>query len=558
MKEEKKNRKKDSKIISFEMNDEIFMDPHIDEVVKKSLIQEADELADELNADPKLRGVGASDDLLLSIVGKLKEQGIWEEESGGSGSSADGVQDAAGAVFEMEKKKEGSRAASELTRDEISGEPGTVLDGGRSEVRGESGIALNGAREKGNVEPGTVLDGQQDEEDVEPEAVLDRSQGETGGESDAALGTSHGDNGGRADTFLKKAQCRAGEASDNALKNTQLEKVRNSEAVSEKIQSMTSGESDIASGKVQYLKDGESEPELDQAQCGTGRAPEAESDEAQLETNRERDMALGNSRREIADNTSAGQAAARIEANEEAGSELSVSLEELYAMLPETDRRAMELGRKMEQRKQRRDAGRRSRRKALRYGGTAAAVLAVVFGFSMTSEANRRLMQRAWDVVAANFNFNVQTDYLGDKEQVRSKSKEEVEAMEDISNSMGVSAISLEVIPRGMEYYNYEIIMDTMEAAIFYTYEDTIFSVTMINLNTESSSYYMMDESAVFLETITTEQELEAKIWETNQMLDEAYRAYIAEIDYGDCRYILNGMLSLEQMEKIVKNSFIL
>ena len=33
-----------------------------------------------LNSDPKLIGVGASDDLFAKIVGSLKEQGVWEED----------------------------------------------------------------------------------------------------------------------------------------------------------------------------------------------------------------------------------------------------------------------------------------------------------------------------------------------------------------------------------------------------------------------------------------------------------------------------------------------
>ena len=39
---------------------------------------------------------------------------------------------------------------------------------------------------------------------------------------------------------------------------------------------------------------------------------------------------------------------------------------------------------------------------------------------------------------------------------------------------------------------------------------------------------------------------------ETNLDIDE--ETYIAEIEYGGWRYILNGMIPLDEMRKIVKN----
>lgn len=354
MNTDSKKEKQDKKIVPFEIQDEILADQEIDRMVKESLIQEADKLEAELNADPNLTGVGASEDLLQSIIGKLKDQGIWGEEP--------------------KEKEDGEEINSAIQKDEK-----TETDRNISEI--------NSVSESG-------------------------------------------------------------------------EPVQN--------------------------------------------------------------------------------------------------IEDLYALLPEEDRRALELGKKMEQEQRRREAGRLKKRKALRYGGTAAAMLAAVFGLSMTSEANRRLVKRAWDVMAMNFNFHVQTDYTGDEEQVRSKSKEEVAAMEEISGNLGVAALSLEVLPRGMEYDDYDIIADGVEAVMFYVYQDNIFSVTFINVDVEGSTYYMLDQRTELIEKMNTEQEFEAQIWETNQGFDEEDRAYIAEIEHEGCRYILNGILSLEEMEEIVESAFIL
>lgn len=85
MKEEKKKKHTqmdhtEKKILSFGIDEKIMEDPEIDELLKESLIKESDELERELNEKPELVGVGASDDMFLSIVAKLKEQGIWEED----------------------------------------------------------------------------------------------------------------------------------------------------------------------------------------------------------------------------------------------------------------------------------------------------------------------------------------------------------------------------------------------------------------------------------------------------------------------------------------------
>lgn len=232
------------------------------------------------------------------------------------------------------------------------------------------------------------------------------------------------------------------------------------------------------------------------------------------------------------------------------------NLEELYAMLPEEDFRALKLGKQVEKQNIVRDARKRRRKKVFKYSGIAAAILVLVFGGSMTIEANRRLVQKAWDGMMYNLGFRVSTNYVGEEENVRSKTKEEIETMEEISKVLEVPAISLEYIPKGMKYLNYEIMEDNSEAVVFYVYQEKIFSVTIISLKLESVSYYALDNEAVLRDTVLNEQKVKVDIKETNLGLEE--ETYTAEIDYNDSRYILNGMISLEEMRKIAKNIIIL
>ena len=245
-----------------------------------------------------------------------------------------------------------------------------------------------------------------------------------------------------------------------------------------------------------------------------------------------------------AEAVSAAESAKNAQASEAA-------LENLYAQLPEEDRKALALGRELSRKKEARAGKHRRRRKVFRIAGVAAACLVLVFGVSMTSEANRRLVQRMWDGIIANFGFMVHTDYMGKMESVRSKSKDEIDAMKSISERLGSPSIDFAYLPEGMKYEGYEII-DEIQAAMFYSYRDTLFYVTITNLDEEGSYYYKYDDKVVYQETVKNFNGFEAKVWGANQKI------YIAELEYKDWRYVLNGMVPIEELKKIIKMILIL
>ena len=231
-------------------------------------------------------------------------------------------------------------------------------------------------------------------------------------------------------------------------------------------------------------------------------------------------------------------------------------LEELYQMLPEEDRHALELGKQVKKEKEIRRKKRKQRWKILKRGGVVAAVFFLVFGVSMTSEANRRLVFKAWDGLMFNLGFQLSTDYAGEKGSVQSKSKEEIAAIESISEKMKIPIIDFGYMPNEMIFQGYEIMEDGLEAILFYSYNDKIFSVNIINIEQEGTMYYALDNEAVLRENIIIDQGLEAMIWETNLELED--ETYIAEIEYKGCRYICNSMISLEELEKILKSAYFL
>lgn len=359
---EEKKIKRGNKITSFDIRTEEIIDPEMDEVLREELMREADELEAKLNSDPKLVGAGVSDDLFLSIVGKLKEQGVWEED---------------------------------------------------------------------------------EEELVSAEA----------------------------------------EEEDEA------------EMSSEEI--------------------------------------EAEEKETKAEEKFEKETA-----EEVKEET----------------------LEKLYEMLPEEDRKALEIGRKVQEQGEKKARKKKKRRKVYRYAGVAAAMLVLVCGVGMSTEANRKVALQAWNAVMESFGFRTYTDSVDDTLLARSKSEEEITAYEEVSEKLGIAGVDFVYMPEGMKYLGFEIDSDLWESIMFYSYNDSIISITVINTEKEGVSYYSLDNYAEKVSEVINQQNIKSEIWNTNANLfdEEGGQTYIGKAEYNNCRLVINGKLPITEIEKIMEKIFFL
>lgn len=245
---------------------------------------------------------------------------------------------------------------------------------------------------------------------------------------------------------------------------------------------------------------------------------------------------------------------------EETAQEQKPDLEALYAMLPEEDRLAMETGRRVAQEQEELCQKKLKRQKTMgrvvRRGGTVAAALVIVFGVSMTSEANRRLVSQAWDTIAANFGIRMAVDYVDEEKIVYTREKKELENFQEVSNKLGVSEMDLGYLPEGMEYAGFQIDIECKKAIFFYSYQETMFQISITKNVEEGVHYYALDNKTELFSIYTNAQEVEAKIGEANT--ENEIETYVAQLQYGECSYVLNGMISLEEMKKIVKNIYFL
>lgn len=355
MSEEKNKNRSGNKIIDIQRSNKIrpitftpeeLEDPEVDEMIRESIRQEADRLEEELNNDPELMGVGASDDMFLSIVSRLKEQGVWEEE-----------------------------------------------------------------------EP----------ENEEPE---------------------------------------------NESEN-------------------------------------ESEPELE-------NKPE----------------------------------------NEGESEEIGAKQEDIYRMLPEEDLQALMLGREVTRQKEEKKRKRQRQRRTVRRIASVAAVFVVVCMVGMTSEANRRLVLKAWDAVMSVAGFKMDTDYVEDENIVQGRNAEEELAWKDAEEILGISTLAFIYLPNDMEFEQYEVIEAMKVATFIYSYQENIIEIKTIKDNDKSSMYYVKDENAVLVDCIVLDKGVDAEIWRVNH--ETSKEIHLVEFEHNNCRYMISGMISLEEIKKIMKNTIFL
>lgn len=160
------------------------------------------------------------------------------------------------------------------------------------------------------------------------------------------------------------------------------------------------------------------------------------------------------------------------------------NLDEVYAMLPEEDRQALETGRRIvreqEEQQQKKKKHRQIRNRFLKGIAGTAAMLVVVFGVSMSSDANRRLVSQTWDTIVANLGMRMEADYVEDEKIVRTRDKQEMEDFHKASESFNVAKMDLKYLPKEMKYLYCR--MDEIEGKVifFYEYQGNIFQIIMM------------------------------------------------------------------------------
>lgn len=211
-------------------------------------------------------------------------------------------------------------------------------------------------------------------------------------------------------------------------------------------------------------------------------------------------------------------------------------------LLSEDDREALEIGRK----EQKRRTKRRKSRKVLLRAGIAAAALAVVFGASMSIEANRIRLLNAWN-------------FLQGKEAVlRIENDEEIgeydtdleEVYADILEKTDIRSVIFKYVPQEMKFSSYMIDDTTGYALIFYQYGDTIITVDMRKKGDQIKGVQIFDGD--ILETFEIDTKFGTVLIKEIVTLEDE-KDYVAQITYDNCQYVIYGIVQRDEFEKMIE-----
>lgn len=236
---------------------------------------------------------------------------------------------------------------------------------------------------------------------------------------------------------------------------------------------------------------------------------------------------------------------------QEAGRDTKMpDLERLYSMLPKEDQEALKLGKELGEKQKKRAARRKKRVRFLRRAGAVAAMLVLVFGISMTSDANRKLVMRVWDGVAERFGLRTRVNYE-DGGVIKSERTDEVNALEEIKEKTGIEEIEFVYLPQDMKFQSYEINEILKEVYISYLYKDTIFYILISYQDNQTTSYNYLDGNYSFKEKYTNDQNLTMEIWSSEQINNQT--VYAAIFQHENYNYICNGEIEYSEFMKIMK-----
>ena len=236
---------------------------------------------------------------------------------------------------------------------------------------------------------------------------------------------------------------------------------------------------------------------------------------------------------------------------QEAGRDTKMpDLERLYSMLPKEDQEALKLGKELGEKQKKRAARRKKRVRFLRRAGAVAAMLVLVFGISMTSDANRKLVMRVWDSIAEEFGVRLRVIFTEGK-TIESQRTEEERAYEKVKEKTGLQEIDFIYLPKDMKFYRYEINEKAQEAYISYSYKGTIFYLLIYYGDNEAITYSYLDGVYKLQEQYINDQNLDMEIWKAEQK--NGNKIYAASFLHDSCSFICNGEMEYSEFIKIMK-----
>ena len=215
----------------------------------------------------------------------------------------------------------------------------------------------------------------------------------------------------------------------------------------------------------------------------------------------------------------------------------------LYSLLPEEDRRALELGRKIQVKK--------TRKKRKVYLSLAAAlVLAMAIG--MTSMGGPERVVR---LIKFSLGEREVKKVNSGKDVAISRDEKEEEAYQEVKDTFGADAVKIMPCINGMMFQNSEIDKNMQLAELYYELNGRTITY-YINAAYSNASWAMDVEDETLNEWSQEVKGCEVKLKEYATKEDKDIKRYSARFEYKAFEYFLNGTMEKQEMEIILNNLY--
>lgn len=199
---------------------------------------------------------------------------------------------------------------------------------------------------------------------------------------------------------------------------------------------------------------------------------------------------------------------------------------------------------KEEERKRRRRTG----RKIVKAAGIVLVAGSCVFGFSMTSEANRMFWMKQVERVR---NAGKVTQIDNDDFRDFSKNQEEY-AKKTIKEELQITIPEFYYWPEEIHFYRAEVFIENKSATFEYRYGEKCiyFSVYASSKDLSLSDAIKEDEETIEIKTLDKDENIDVKI---KDLTDNNNAQCTASWEYKNGYYLFGGAISKEEVIKILK-----
>ena len=179
-----------------------------------------------------------------------------------------------------------------------------------------------------------------------------------------------------------------------------------------------------------------------------------------------------------------------------------------------------------------------------------AAVMVLVLGTSMTSVGSKSYLKELLDGLLGN--EKSQTINVKDMDKKETEDGEELTAYREIRENLGILPVRFGYMPQKMIFSESNIDIDQGRAFVFYEYNDQLIRYSIYQNDSDSS--LGQKEEDVLKDTFKVEnskQKIEVKEYEVE---DYKESRYIVDFIYKDVHYQLKGVMSKDDIVKILEN----